>query len=383
MKNLGRSAVVALIAAGAAAACTPAPSPDPSPPVIDSFEAVALRTEAPVTATLRWRISDPNADALVCRVDLDGDGTPDRTIDPCPTKGDVLVQFSVPGSVTPTLDVTDGTFDAPTASTAPVVTTAGPSEPFNITLHFAPGIDPQFAAAFQAAAARWQQVVVDGFAPQQLSVPADYMGWIPAFDGQVDDLLIAVRATVLDGPYGLLGQAGQLARRANTEPYFGMMEFDSDDLQIYAANGELHDLILHEMGHVLGLGPSWLTDARIDDLFTDPSFNGAAAGAAWHELGGTGNVPVENTGALGTWAVHWRESVFGTELMTGWLDHDERLSRVTIAALADQGFGVDLTQADEYQLPSATAARRIDRGPDQHTTPVQLLSEDELREITP
>ena len=61
-----------------AAACTPTPTPptgpvDPAPPEIHDVRLVTPRTEAPVTATLRWRISDPNGDALTCRIDLDGD----------------------------------------------------------------------------------------------------------------------------------------------------------------------------------------------------------------------------------------------------------------------------------------------------------------------
>lgn len=367
----------------AASACTPQPTgPDPTlpvdpmPPEIQDFRLVAPRDEAPVVATLQWRVSDPNGDTLVCRIDVDGDGTHDRTVSPCPTAGDLLVQYDQEGTIVPSIDVTDGALDAPTAFAEPMLITPGPSEQFDITLLFDPGMAPEYRSAFEAAAARWEQVIVDGWNPEPLVVPAGFLGWIPAFDGSVDDVMIAARAVYLDGPLGLLGQAGALGKRASTgEPYFGLMEFDSADLAEFAADGGLEDLIVHEMGHVLGIGLNWAAEGRIDDLLTNPTYNGPAANAAWHELGGTGKVPVEDGGGTGTFGAHWRESVFDNELMTGYSDGDERLSRVTIGALADRAYGVDLAAADEYHLPGTWpgAALRSEPSAHLHTTPVEPL----------
>jgi hypothetical protein len=121
---------------------------------------------------------------------------------------------------------------------------------------------------------------------------------------------------------------------------------------------------------VLGIGGNWLLEGRIDDLLVDPTYNGVAGVAAWRELGGTGGVPVENEGGLGTLFGHWRESVFDNELMTGYSDPDERLSRLTIAALADRGYGVDLAAADPYVLPGLAAARRGEDLGISHAEPV-------------
>jgi hypothetical protein len=375
--------LVAVALAALAAACAPAPGgppatvpTDPVAPVVGYFQAVTPRTEAPVTTTLRWAVSDANGDELTCRLDTDGDGSTDRTIAPCPTSGDLLVQYRTPGVVTPTLDVSDGTLDAAPASAGPITVTAGPSETFDITLSLDPAMAPEYRAAFEAAAARWEQVIVDGWNAEPLSVAEGLFGWVPAYDGNVDDVLIAARAPYLDGPLGLLGQAGAIGKRATTgEPYFGIMEFDSADLQRYADNGRLNDLVLHEMGHVLGIGFNWVGEGRVDDLLTDPTYNGPAANAAWHELGGTGQVPVEDGGGIGTFAAHWRETTFDDELMTGYSDGDERLSRVTIGALVDRGYGVDLDQADAYELPQAGlgAGLRAAPWPHQHTTGVEPL----------
>ena len=51
----------------------------------------------------------------------------------------------------------------------------------------------------------------------------------------------------------------------------------------------------------------------------------------------------------GTAGSHWRESALGNELMTGYLNNGfNPLSKVTIGALADMGYGVDLAAADLF-----------------------------------
>jgi hypothetical protein len=64
-------------------------------------------------------------------------------------------------------------------------------------------------------------------------------------------------------------------------------------------------------------------------------------------------VPVENTGGSGTRDGHWRDSVFGNELMTGFLSPGPNpLSRLTAASLVDMGYKVNLDSAQPYALPS-------------------------------
>lgn len=309
-----------------------------------------------MTTTLAWNVTDANGDPLTCRIDADGDGITDRTVENCDNGDSVLVSFTTPGTRHPVLEVDDGTFPTVTATTE-VTVTAGPAEPFQITLSLAPTMKPEHRAAFESAAARWSQVIRAGVPDQQLTVPQDFLGWIPAFDGVVDDVLIAARDTEIDGPRGTLGRAGALlARDTGRQPYFGIMEFDTADLERLAASGRLGSTILHEMGHVLGLGATWALQGLVDDIFTDPTYNGPAGVAAWHELGGTGRVPLENGGGSGTAIGHWRESTFDNELMTGYSDPNEALSRLTVAALADQGYGVDLDAADPYRLPTPPVA---------------------------
>ena len=65
-----------------------------------------------------------------------------------------------------------------------------------------------------------------------------------------------------------------------------------------------------------------------------------------------GRVPTENTGGSGTAEVHWRESVFDRELMTGFAEStpDMPFSTISIASLEDLGYRVNLLSADAFQV---------------------------------
>jgi hypothetical protein len=144
------------------------------------------------------------------------------------------------------------------------------------------------------------------------------------------------------------------------------MQFDEDDVEALLAEGSLADVILHEMGHVLGFGTLWTGDLTLDLLrdlaqpnpeppLADTHFIGAQAIAAFDDVGGadyTGQkVPVMNSGGAGTVNAHWRDGVFDPEIMTGFLNAGPNpLSVVTIASLADLGYTVDPSQADPFTL---------------------------------
>jgi hypothetical protein len=216
---------------------------------------------------------------------------------------------------------------------------------FNITLNVT-GMTTSQQLIFQQAAARWEQVIT-GDLPD-----ATYNGHV------VDDVLIDASGAAIDGVGGVLGEAGPDALRAGSYlPIHGTMQFDTADLANMEANGTLLGVITHEMGHVLGIGTIWNYKGLISGSGgTDPRFTGAQATAAYNQIFGRSDssVPVENTGGSGTRDCHWRESVFGNELMTGWVGPGTALpmSRVTVASLADLGYQVNLNAADPYTPPT-------------------------------
>jgi hypothetical protein len=248
--------------------------------------------------------------------------------------------------------------DARAVFTAQAYPTAG----YHIDLQFLTSASDAQWQAFTDAADRISQVVVGGTAPVSLdgrSCDGTRLA------GTVDDLLILVRLTSIDGKGGVLGQAGPCVIRSSGLPAVGLMEFDVADLAQLEASGLLRSTILHEMLHVVGFGTMWNGLGLLSGAgSTTSAFTGAQALAAFTgDNGGppsaTG-VPVENcvgvTSACGagTRDSHWREAVFKNELMTGWLSGSSQpLSRTTVGSLADLGYAVDLSAADAFDLATA------------------------------
>jgi hypothetical protein len=201
---------------------------------------------------------------------------------------------------------------------------------------------------FDQAAARWSQIIT-GDLPEVI-----YQG------RRIDDLEISVTAPFIDGPAGVLGSAGprEIRRDGSRLPFLGAMRFDSADMASMERDGSLLAVILHEMGHVLGLGTLWESRLLVQGLGTsNPVYIGARAVAEYRTIFGlpaATSIPVENTGGPGTAGGHWRESVFDAELMSGYAEPTGRampLSRITIGALEDLGYAVSYSAADAYTPP--------------------------------
>lgn len=269
---------------------------------------------------------------------------------------------------------------------------------FNVTLRFVSIVTPAQYAVFEQARLRWEEVITGDLT----NIPVTNQplcGGAPAATETIDDVVIFVNLVPIDGPGKVLASAGPCAvRTSNGLPIAGVMNFDTDDL---GASPELfRDVILHEMGHVLGIGSLWnLTTPVVRTLLTgaggaDPFFTGAGAVAAFDAAGGNlygGNkVPVENTGEVGggTRDSHWRESAEGgagglaNELMTGFVSSTgpNPLSAITIASLADMGYAVNMAAADAYvwtgsslRLHAGEDRRRIDEAP--LTDPIIVIDE--------
>jgi subtilisin-like proprotein convertase family protein len=226
-------------------------------------------------------------------------------------------------------------------------TAAAEERAFVIDVRFRGGLTSAQQAAFETAATRWARIVA---------------GDLPSVivDGEtVDDVVIDASGAAIDGPLGILGRAGPTQLRPGSFlPAAGVMEFDSADLLTMEGDGSLVSVITHEMGHVLGFGTIWDELALRQGAGTvNPTFTGANAMREFATLSGaaaTRAVPLANVGGPGTRDGHWREAVFGNELMTGLLDDGPTpLGRLTIAAFEDMGYEVRYDAADPYALPTA------------------------------
>lgn len=220
--------------------------------------------------------------------------------------------------------------------------------PFTIEIRFLGGLTQNQKNAFTAAADRWTRLIVGDLPSVQVN-------------GEViDDVVIEAQGRNIDGPAGILGQAGPThVRPANAGasaflPVKGVMAFDTADLASMEQRGTLRDVIAHEMGHVLGIGTIWETKNLLQGAGTNnPTFHGQGAMEEYGRLRGTGPtpVPVENTGGEGTADGHWRETVFRNELMSGFISgQGNPLSRVTAASLKDLGYVVNMEAAEKFEL---------------------------------
>ncbi len=263
------------------------------------------------------------------------------------------------------------TYVASATMAAKKLGTAAATAAYKIEVRFLGGLTPAQKNAFKTAADRWTKVIVGDLPSVQV-------------DGEiVDDLLILAQGVAIDGPGGILGQAGPThlrpasAGRSAFLPVKGIMSFDTADLAKMQQNGTLKDVITHEMGHVIGVGTIWALKGKLSGAGTaNPRFTGAAAKAEFGKLtaAGAAEVPVENTGGAGTRDGHWRETVFRTELMSGFIaSPNNPLSRMTVASLRDLGYTVDLARAEPYLLPNlfAVAAAGVGSTHDRpHALPV-------------
>jgi hypothetical protein len=288
----------------------------------------------------------------------------------------------------------------------PVTFTAtGAAPTFNVTIqNVGPAFSAAVQAAFNSAVTKWQQIIYQdipdfpGFTAAAGTCGANSPAIGPV---TVDDVLILARIDSIDGPRGILGQAGPcFVRSTGRLTVLGVMTFDSADVAGLITQGSLNSVILHEMGHVLGFGTLW-TQAQFNCLrnpssppgtILDTYFSCAKAVAMFDSIGGTtytgGNkVPVENCGpaspagcGAGSVNGHWREPTFMEELMTGFLSGGvtNPLSRLSAAAMEDLGYGVNYAGSDDYVhlftlLAGVPQQSLLPLGDDLHRGPIYVV----------
>lgn len=229
---------------------------------------------------------------------------------------------------------------------------------FDIILNYNNAPTVSQAAAFASAEAAWESIIT-GY--------------------QIDDifdtnLTINVNLSNIDGAGGVLGSAGPSTAKLNaaglavTATYLytstGVMTFDTSDTDGLEIAGVFDDVILHEMGHVLGIGTLWSSSsvgfAGRQELYVNGSgqYTGAFGLAAYNdEFEQSGSfVPVELGGGGGTANGHWNEVDNGAgatgivskytgqdmrdELMTGWLNSNPFISNLTKEGMRDLGYTI-------------------------------------------
>ena len=227
-----------------------------------------------------------------------------------------------------------------------------PKGDFDIELVFLDSFTEKQKNVLRYVARRWMAVISEDLPDYEFT-----QGWtgrcgdrsyeIPAGE-RINDLRIYMTTFDVDDNPNAVGWGGpSLLREESHLPVLGCMAFNLERANLLITG-------LHEIGHVLGFGTVWDDLGFLQDLDGDTHFNGPLAIVAFNDAGGRdysgAKVPVQKMGGG-----HWRRPVLNGELMGP--GGGGALSAITVQSLADLGFGVDVSQADPYTLPGATASK--------------------------
>lgn len=136
----------------------------------------------------------------------------------------------------------------------------------------------------------------------------------------------------------------------------GVMIFDVADIQTLVKEGSWQDVIMHEMGHVLGIGVDYMWNGFESEAKDGFVYDGQHVLEKWSQYCSNdgSSLLVESGGGEGTRGSHWSEVCFGNELMTGWIaGKDNPLSVLTVAALEDLGYDVSYDAATDEVVKSS------------------------------
>ena len=318
-----------------------------------------------VSIAANSHFSDPDGDALVFSV---ASGNP-AVVQASVQQDAIVLHPASTGSAKIQFSAADG--DGASASQAFWTTVLPAVDNSSYGIHVADFTERGVGAnaSFVQAVGRWEQAIASDL-PNQL-VRSDFVfdACLQRFSvhAEIDDLVAFATVRRIDGPGGTLAIAGPCAVRRPEDtglPVFGYFYYDSADLDGMSA-ATLHDVTLHELGHVLGFGALWSGHLQSPSLSngagSDTHFSGSLARAAFDAAGGTAyaggaKVPVDNRAVLGSSDIHWRQGVFGTELMDAFIYYNAAnpLSAVTLQSLADLGYSVATSAADAWTYTAST-----------------------------
>ncbi|MGE0159169.1 MAG: putative Ig domain-containing protein [Gemmatimonadales bacterium] len=238
-----------------------------------------------------------------------------------------------------------------------------PSSAFNLWIAYNGGPMPSanVRTAITNALDRWEEVVnTDAGAAVTYPPNAFSSGQCQLVTGTlfnnafIEDVAVLLAVGPIDGLNNTLAQGGPCGSTRPQIPVVISGQMKLDEADAGASATFLQDVLWHEIAHVLGIGTLWqgsTTGVGTPTVF----YNGTNGNAEWRAYGGPADgVPLEpDIGA------HWHEGYFDDEIMTPRAEGPSAvhpISRITIGALLDLGWGALLSSADPYSLPGCSPA---------------------------
>lgn len=211
------------------------------------------------------------------------------------------------------------------------------------------------------ATARVSKLITSPFAPVRVDVPANSCDQgIPRLKERMTRFVIFVTVKPLDED--LYGESGPCELHDGSYlPIYASIFLNSKVLKDLP-RVDLLDTMVHETLHALGVGTLWDAEARVSingesdgknfvrKKGATSYYTGPKALAAYRKLGGRGNgIPLDPD------AGHWAGNVVCSEILSGaagdYLGRVNPVGPLTLAALQDLGYDVDVEAADRYALP--------------------------------
>jgi len=333
---------------------TPAP---PTAPEINGFATVSHRTVAPAPVAVTFQMTDVNGGPITCVLEGGPAGEQPRTIPDCEHR--VAEEYDMPFAETDswTLTATDSTGLTTSATThLTLEANPDPSDHFNITLRFAPGLPDWQIAAAQQAAANWEWALRSGLPSAHLALDGNTLGGLLSgnglagpFDGEVDDVMIDVGPVPTTNGRGAYGMSD--VQRADGTTVYGVIAIGNNDFDWNTYRPWMSTVLTHEMGHVLGIGNGdhWWNHSYIAGDYPKLRFMGPNAAAEVPDnfdatqgipLVDTG-LPIGDIGAHPKWSVtdrSWSNQNFATtDIMANCWGYFG-ISRLSLGFLRDLGY---------------------------------------------
>jgi hypothetical protein len=261
-------------------------------------------------------------------------------------------------------------------ATLKVTTGVGPAEDFALELVMVDQGTASQNGIITQVAERYESMIGLGSSDLSLSSAAEVCapGMPELASEPVDDIKVYVMIGPLDGAGNAVAMSGACYVRPGANgwagmPALGAIVLDEADVAQLEADGVLEAVVTREMARALGFSrTAWNAHGFLqnpslpEEPDADTHMNAPLVVAAFNAAGGEGyagaKVPLENGAMEGISDAYWRASVFGNEVMTPYVTGDSQpLSRITLEALYEVGYELDVTMADPFTLAGARSAR--------------------------
>ena len=212
------------------------------------------------------------------------------------------------------------------------------------------------------AAQRVSKLIASPFVPVTLDLPPNFCDpGLPRLKEKVQHFFIFLK--VKDLGEDVYGNAVPCDLHDGSYlPIYSLIELNSRGLKDLP-KADLLDTMIHEMLHALGVGTLWEADARVSlggdsdnksfvrKIGKNYFYTGPRALAAYRALGGKQKaIPLDPD------AGHWAGSVVCSEILSGeagdFAGRVNPISPLTLGALEDLGYRVNVGAANRYTLPT-------------------------------